>query len=68
MKDVNVVLSAVIVVAAVVIALMLGVRSWNSGADLGAGWASLLVFVFGAALGVQKTLGSKAKDKEGGNE
>lgn len=52
--DLNAVLSAVVVVASVVIALLLSVKTYQGGGGLDAGWGGLLALVFGGALGVHK--------------
>lgn len=52
MEKLNPVLSAVVVICAVLIALLLAVKTYQGGGGLDAGWGTLLALVFGAALGV----------------
>ncbi|MFB9994497.1 hypothetical protein ACFFLM_21300 [Deinococcus oregonensis] len=55
-------LSTVVVITAVVIALLLSVKTYTGGGGLDGGWLALLSLVFGTALGVHN-VNAFRKDK-----
>jgi hypothetical protein len=62
-KDYSPLLAVLIVVAGVIIAVLLSVKTYATGGDIGLGWAGLLGTIFGATLGL-KSLAERRQEPD----